>query len=47
MWIEDEKSIQEKLLLARDYDLAGVAFWEKDREKDDVWKIVQNIILNK
>ena len=28
MWIEDEKSITEKIGLAKKYDLAGIAFWE-------------------
>ena len=47
IWIEDEASIKEKLLLARDYDLAGVAFWEKDRETEEVWNLVNEIIFNK
>ena len=47
IWIEDEASIKEKLMLARDYDLAGVAFWEKDRETEDVWSLVNEIIFNR
>lgn len=40
MWIEDERSITEKIKLANKYKLAGVAFWEKDRESDGLWEIV-------
>lgn len=40
MWIEDEKSIKEKLNLANTYKLAGVAFWEKDREPESIWKMI-------
>ena len=42
MWIEDEKSITEKLGLAKKYDLAGIAFWEKDREYEGFWQFVAN-----
>ncbi len=41
MWIEDEKSISEKLDLVNKYELAGAGFWEKDREKDIIWDIVE------
>ena len=38
MWIEDERSIQEKLNMAEQYKLGGVAFWEKDMEDENIWK---------
>lgn len=41
MWIEDIKSIEAKLDLCLEKNLAGVAFWEKDRETEDVWGIVK------
>lgn len=44
MWIEDEKSITEKLNLIKKYELAGAAFWEKDRETENVWQITKNIL---
>ena len=46
MWIEDLESIKEKLLLANEKELAGVAFWEKDMETDEVWDLVSEIIFN-
>lgn len=41
MWIEDEKSISAKLDLVQKYNIAGAGFWEKDREKDTIWDIVE------
>lgn len=44
MWIEDEKSIREKLNLITKYELAGGAFWEKDRETGNIWSIASEIL---
>lgn len=41
MWIEDVDSIREKLNLISQYELAGGAFWEKDRETEDIWTLVE------
>ena len=42
MWIENEKSVGEKINLANQYNLAGIAFWEKDRETNDkFWTFVK------
>ncbi len=41
MWIEDKDSISCKLDLVNKYDLAGAGFWEKDRENEEVWDIVE------
>ncbi len=41
MWIEDEKSIEEKLNLINQYELAGGAFWEKDRETQNIWTLAE------
>lgn len=41
MWIEDEKSIQAKVGLVKQYNLAGTAAWEKDRETENIWTIIQ------
>ena len=50
MWIEDEKSIEEKLNLIDKYKLSGAAFWVKDMEKESIWDLVEgklNIDRNK
>ena len=42
MWVENERSVTEKINLAKQYNLAGIAFWEKDREtNDEFWTIVK------
>lgn len=41
MWIEDTTSISAKLDLINEYQLAGAAYWEKDRESPEIWNIVQ------
>ena len=42
VWIEDTKSVSEKLSLINKYNLAGAAYWEKDREDEAVWNIISN-----
>lgn len=40
IWIEDAKSIESKLDLVQKYNLAGAAYWEKDRENSSIWDLV-------
>ena len=40
IWAEDEESIKAKLSLISEYNLAGAAYWEKDREPDSIWNII-------
>ena len=40
MWIDDIKALEPKLDLCLEENLAGVAFWEKDRETEDIWRLV-------
>ena len=40
MWIEDETSIKYKVSLVKQYNLAGVAAWEKDRETENIWNVI-------
>ena len=46
IWIEDLASIREKLGIVGEKGLAGVAFWAKDRESEEVWNLVNEIIFN-
>ena len=41
MWIEDTDSIRAKIDLINQYELAGSAFWEKDRENEEIWNLVE------
>lgn len=41
MWIEDETSLQYKVSLVNQYNLAGVASWEKDRETENIWDVIK------
>ena len=44
MWLEDEKSLEEKMKLIQEYELAGVAEWKLGFERDDVWQIISNYV---
>ena len=46
MWIEDEESIKAKISLVRQYNLAGIATWEKDRETASIWKVIRENLNN-
>lgn len=41
IWIEDEKSLKEKINLIRNNNLAGVASWEKGMETDNFWTFLK------
>jgi spore germination protein YaaH len=43
-WLEDEKTVQARLELAKKYDLAGVAAWKLGHEYASIW---QTMIKNK
>ena len=42
IWIEDEKSLTEKINLIRNNNLAGVASWEKGMETDNFWTFLKD-----
>ena len=44
IWMEDEKSIGEKMKLIEKYDLAGVSVWRLGLERADVWSIIQEYL---
>lgn len=41
IWIEDMKSLEEKLKVVSGYKLAGVAFWRMGMEKTEAWDLIQ------
>lgn len=40
VWLDEEKSIEEKMKLISDNDLAGVACWKLGLEKSDIWDVI-------
>lgn len=40
IWLEEERSIDEKAKLIKEYDLAGIASWRLGYEKDEIWDII-------
>ena len=44
IWLEDKKSIQTKLDVMADHDLAGVACWVLGLETNDVWDVIEDYV---
>lgn len=40
MWVEEEESIEEKLKVMKEYELAGVSAWKLGLEKDNIWDVI-------
>lgn len=40
MWLEEEKSIEEKMKVINEYDIAGVAEWKLGLEKESIWDVI-------
>ena len=45
LWSEDLKSYEEKMKLIKQYEVAGLAFWEADREDSKVWNIINQYLM--
>ena len=45
IWIEDIKSLTDKINLIEKYNLAGASFWRKDMEDGQIWSLVNNSVL--
>lgn len=41
VWLEEEKSIEEKMKVIKKYNLAGVSAWKLGMEKDGIWSVVE------
>ena len=42
IWIEDLKSLKEKISLINEKQLAGVGSWKKDMEANGLWEMIEN-----
>ncbi|MBQ8184531.1 MAG: SH3 domain-containing protein [Lachnospiraceae bacterium] len=40
IWLEEERSVEEKMKLIKEYDLAGVSAWKLGLEKSSVWDVI-------
>jgi spore germination protein YaaH len=44
MWLEEEESIEAKMKLIDQADVAGVASWKLGLEKEDIWNVIMKYI---
>jgi len=44
IWLEEERSMTEKVSLAIEYDLAGIAGWKLGLEKDEIWDVLYDYL---
>ena len=44
IWLEDAASVEEKLKLVKQYELAGVAAWKLGLETPDVWDVIERYV---
>lgn len=44
IWIEDEASVEEKLILMKEYNLAGVSAWKLGLEDSSVWNVIEKYV---
>jgi spore germination protein YaaH len=44
IWLEEDKSIEAKMQLINDSDLAGVAEWRLGFEKSSIWNVIQKYV---
>lgn len=44
LWLEDEKSIEEKMKVIHDADVAGVAAWKLGLEKESIWNVITSYL---
>ncbi|MGN0334277.1 MAG: glycosyl hydrolase family 18 protein [Lachnospiraceae bacterium] len=40
IWLEEERSVEEKAKLLKEYDLAGIASWKLGYERNDIWDVI-------
>ena len=44
IWLEEERSIELKMKLIKEYNLAGVAGWKLSLQKNSVWEIISSYL---
>lgn len=46
VWIEDSRSVANRLNLINKYDLAGAACWQLSQGEDEIWEVFQGMLKN-
>lgn len=44
IWLEDERSVANRLRLVQKYDLAGSASWQRSLASEDIWKVYGHML---
>ena len=42
LWLEDKKSLMQKVLSVREYDMAGLAAWKMGDETEGIWAVLKD-----
>lgn len=46
VWLEDERSVENRVKLIVEYDIAGCAAWKRGHESAGIWEILKNNLKN-
>ena len=44
IWVEDERSMQQRIELVNRYNLAGIAGWRRGLEEPETWELIQEVL---
>ena len=44
IWLENEKSLEEKAKLVKEYGLGGIAAWKLGLEKPSIWDVIYKYV---
>jgi len=44
IWLEDEKSLQNRIEIVHKYNLAGIATWSRSFQKQSIWKVMDEAL---
>lgn len=47
IWLEDDQSVEERMKILQEFDLAGSAGWKRGLEKESVWEIINKYLGEK
>ena len=44
MWLEDDYSLEKRIMLMKKYRLAGIAAWRRGFEKEGIWPAIESLV---